>query len=508
MKIVIVGGGTAGWLAALMVSKVHPHHEITMIESSKIGIIGAGEGSTGYLTSIISGKIYDFGCNMMDFLKETGATLKYGIKHKGWNQDITKSYFGPIGGTASDSDSIHDYYFSYANATYPDKLHLSSHLGYKAEHNLSDFSLRSFDFISYDFALHFDAHKVGQYFKKVTTKSTKINQIDSVVKKVMLDQFGNIAELVLEDNLTVKGDFFIDASGFSRILMTHLNNKWISYKENLPVNTAMPFILEKDSDKVEPWTTAWAQSAGWMWQIPTQDRIGCGYVYCDDFINADQAHKEIETILNRKIEPIRTLKFDTGRLEQAWIKNCLAVGLASAFAEPLEATSIHTTIVQLWQFVFDNLEDNLEKTVVESKIKCYNRQTAILYDELKDFLNIHYMGSRADSEFWKYIQTGQTQTEFVKELIDICKYKQPNARNMRAYFGSAGWTLWSFILAGTGHITPQQSMNEIEKFTKFKNIDEIKTNMQELQAEFDSYHKNMQTLTYDKFISYIKRGNK
>jgi len=505
MKIVIVGGGTAGWLAALMISKVHPYHELTMIESSKIGIIGAGEGSTGYLTSIISGKIYDFGCNLMEFLKDTGATLKYGIKHKGWTPDITKSYFGPLGGTPSDSDSIHDYYFSYVNATDPNKLHLSSSLGYKAEHNLSDFSLKTFDFSGHDFALHFDAHAVGKYFKKVTTKSKQVEQIDNVVQDIVLNEQGFVDKLILEDNTEVSGDFFIDASGFSRVIMNKLNNKWVSYKENLPVNTAMPFILKHEQEKIEPWTTAWAQSSGWMWQIPTQDRIGCGYVYCDEFITADEAHKEIETILGKQIEPIRTLKFDTGRLDKAWVKNCLAIGLSSAFAEPLEATSIPTTLVQLWQFIFDNLEDNLEKTVADYKINCYNRQTAQLYDELKDFLNIHYMGGRSDSKFWRYINTGATQTDFVKEIINICKHKQPNSRYMKNYFGSAGWGLWCYILAGTGHITPLHSKLEIEKFSKFKNMNDIQKDIQSMHIEFSEYNKLNQNLTYDKFISYLKR---
>ena len=129
--------------------------------------------------------------------------------------------------------------------------------------------------------------------------------------------------------------------------MKHLPSKWVSFKENLPLNTGMPFHLKyKEGEIPEPYTTAWAQKAGWMWQIPLLDRKGCGYVYDDNFTTPEKAQEEIETILGQEIDPIRIIKFDSGRQESAWIKNCVTIGLSSAFLEPLEATSIHSTIVQ------------------------------------------------------------------------------------------------------------------------------------------------------------------
>jgi tryptophan halogenase len=148
----------------------------------------------------------------------------------------------------------------------------------------------------------------------------------------------------------------------------------------------MPFLLQFEEDeKIEPLTTAWALSSGWMWMIPTQERYGCGYVFDDRFISHEEAQKEVETKLGKQIEPIRFLKFDTGRLDSFWNKNCLSVGLSAAFAEPLEATSIHSTILQLNSFIFDYLKDTKEQTLNSGMINIYNRRISKMYDNYAQF---------------------------------------------------------------------------------------------------------------------------
>ncbi len=456
MKIVVVGGGTAGWLAALMISKIRPEHDVTVIESSKIGIVGAGEGSTGTLTNIVQNEMWNLGCNEQDFIKECDATIKLGIKHIGWNKDPKKYYIGPIDGTPTSNDRA-DIIFQHALG-YRDEnlLHISTELGYKIHHNKN-----SFVETAGNHAYHFDAHKVGKYFKKV---SNTVKHIDSEVEHVILDsESGRVKELKLSNDEIVQGDMFIDASGFHQVLMKAVGGKWKSYKENLPVNSALPFLLPYEEDEViEPVTNAWAQKNGWCWQIPTKERRGCGYVFCDDFVTPDQAHAELEQTIGRKVDPIRLLKFDSGRQEKLWVKNVLSIGLCAAFAEPLEATSIHTTIIQLKHFVFGCLGVDVDDTCNPAQVDNYNQQNGHLYDNMKDFLVAHYTCGRNDSEFWKHIDSGATITPFVQSIHEICKHRMPNSTLFPRQEGSAGWPLWSFVLAGTGKLTDTIARQELK----------------------------------------------
>jgi len=478
MKIVIVGGGTAGWLSALFVSKIHDDHSVTLIESSKIGIIGAGEGSTGHLRDIVTNGLYDFGCNEQDFFKETGATVKLGIKHKNWTPKKDWSYYGPIDGTMTPNE-VPDYHFLHAVAN-DIPAHLITQLGTLIDDKKSTFLTESYG--TGNHAYHFDAHKVGQYFKKVC--GDKVKNIDAEVLDVVLDPFnGYITKLKLSDGQEIEGDFFIDASGFKKVLMEKLDNKWISYNDNLPVNSAMPFLLpytEDDYKDLEPVTTAWACDAGWMWQIPTVDRYGCGYVFDDRFITPEQAQDEIENKLGKKIEPIKILKFESGRLQEPWKKNCLAVGLSAAFSEPLEATSIHATIIQLTFFVFEYLRSTQNQTVSDGSAYMYNRRVNGMYDNFKEFLEIHYMGGRTDTDFWRWINTGETQSDLVKSVIEQCKHKVPVGHDFAQNYGYAGWVLWAFILKGTGHISKELAGFELDFYGKRKHGEEIFTQNNQL----------------------------
>ena len=455
MKIVIVGGGTAGWLAALMISKIRSEHKVTVIESSKIGIIGAGEGSTGSLTNIVQNEMWDLGCNEQDFIKQCDATIKLGIKHIGWNKDPSKFYIGPIDGSPTSNDRS-DLIFQHALG-YRDNnlLHISTELGYKIHHNKN-----SFVEPAGNHAYHFDAHKVGQYFKKISNAE----HIDSEVNDVILNsESGYIEKLNLSNGQSVIGDMFIDASGFNQVLMKAVGGKWKSYKENLPVNSALPFLLPYEDDEIiEPVTNAWAQNNGWCWQIPTKNRRGCGYVFCDDFVTPDQAHAELEQTIGRKVDPIRLLKFDSGRQEKLWIKNVLSIGLCAAFAEPLEATSIHTTIFQLKHFIFGCLGSHVQETCNDAQVENYNKVNGHLYDTMKDFLVAHYTCGRNDTEFWKHIDSGATKTDFVNSIHEICKHRVPNATLFPRQEGSAGWPLWSFVLTGTGALTDIVARKELD----------------------------------------------
>lgn len=501
MNIVILGGGTAGWLAALFICKIRPEHTVTVIESTDIGIVGAGEGSTGLLTNVITNQIWNFGCDHDAFLKETGATLKYGIMHKNWTGD-NKSYFGPIDGSIS-FNSVPDAAFCFQLANHKENLHEISEMGLLFSKNSSHVDKVTKKFRSHSHALHFDAHKVGQYFKKISL-AAGVKHIDNKVVEVKLTELGYVKSLVLQNNVELEADFFIDASGFERVIVKKLGTKWISYKDNLPVNSAMPFLIDYENNETpEPYTTAWAQSAGWMWQIPTQIRKGCGYVFCDDFITAEQAQEEIEKNLQKKIKPIRVLKFETGRLENTWIKNCLSIGLCAAFAEPLEATSIHSTIVQISKFVFEYLKTDLDFSINEFSIKQYNKQINKMYDDFKDFLNLHYMGGRHDSEFWKYVSSGKIITDKNKDLIEMCKYRIPTINDFDTYYGSAGWPLYSHVLAGTNNLDGILADKELDLIINNENLRKA-THRELLTWRYDFLQYLENNLTYKDFIKEFK----
>ena len=464
MNIVVVGGGTAGWLAALfLLKKLEVQHSVTVVESSKLGIIGVGEGTTGYLTAVVTNELWNFGCDQDEFIKETGALIKYAIKHKGWTKDLDQHYIGPIDGSLTHK-MLPDLLFAHGLKNLPrEDLHMISPLGYKIKHNLSSFNYKTQSFVNSDYGFHVDGNLVGKYFKKLCMKQDNIRHIDCEITGVNLDNRGFVKELVSSDNQTISGDFFLDCSGFAKLLIKHLPNKWISYKKNLPVNTAMPFLLPyKDGESPEPFSTAWAQKSGWMWRTPLLHRKGNGYTFCDAFTTVEKAQEEIETVLGHAIDPVKIIKFESGRLKNAWVNNCVAIGLSAAFLEPLEATGIHAVIVQLKNLIFEYIKPTAELTVNTGSIKQYNKRTGALYDDLKDFLVMHYMGGRTDSEFWKYISSGATKTEFIDILLTMSKNRLCTYNDFPEYFGNAGWAIYSFVMAGLGHIDPDIAYNEIK----------------------------------------------
>lgn len=450
MKITIVGGGTAGWIAAYFICKDQPgQHSITVIESSKIGIIGAGEGSTGTMLELLTGRYFSHTEDIENFLKEADGTLKFGIFHQNWKGDNT-GYFAPIDSTSSWFE-YEDYIFKHVLSHYGKKqMHIASPLGI-------DFALKNWNVPS---AVHFDGHKVGQFFKNVCKKDG-VEVIDAVVKNITVKD-GSIQQLHLDNDQSVSADFYIDCTGFSRILMKELNVEWVSYKEFLPVNTAMPFILQYDDAKeVLPMTTATALNAGWMWNIPLATRQGCGYVFDNNYITKEEAQAEVEEYLGKKIKPIKFIHFESGKSGAFWQGNVLSLGLASAFVEPLEATSIHCSIVQTLIFSKEFLFKNTDETLTAGNIKLYNEKINLLYDSILDFVSFHYQGGRTDTAFWRSIADKNRCTPRAKQYLEKCKKKIPGFLDVHGIIGSPAAALWNWVAAGLDLITPEQAKKEL-----------------------------------------------
>jgi tryptophan halogenase len=473
MNIVIAGGGTAGWLAAYIFSEYQPSiHNITVIESSEIGIIGAGEGSTGLLYDLLAGHLFQGSANVNDFIDFTDGTQKFGIDFKNWTP-AGDSFFAPIDASPHfhrNPDLVFNYVLSHFDKN---DIHKASHIGQGYTRKKMPRG---------PFALHFDGTKAGGYFKSLLPN---VSCIDAKIDDVVLDSKGNISTLTLSNGDIVVGDLFIDATGFARVLMKELGVGWESYKENLPVDRAMPFVLEYDEkeDFPEPLTTAHALSSGWMWQIPLQTRMGCGYVYSSKFISDEDAQKEIETLLGRSIKPIKFISFESGRSEQLWANNCVAVGLAGAFSEPLEATSIHTTILQLTVLAVNHLTETPETTHTDANRSSYNRKFTRLYDHYRDFLVMHYQGGRTDSDFWKHISSGATTTPFVEEIKKLSKTHLPTYIHYEEYWSSSS-ALWNWVLAGLGVLTEEVALKELTNTNRLEQASYE-------YAEFMGYYRAM-----------------
>jgi tryptophan halogenase len=416
MKIVIVGGGTAGWVTAAMIYKYRKDIEVTVIESSKLPIIGAGEGSVDSLTWFINEPWPNNVVTEMDFLKKTKATPKLAINLKNWKGDGT-SLYSPlvISGTSMlPVDTL--LLASISKYGKSDKASMNSWI---LDNNLSTFDkqYKKLNPQIANHAYHFDGNAIGQYFKDVCIKFG-VTIIDAEVEDTIFDENENLKDVKLTNGETIQSDLWIDSTGFSRALMSKTKNKWISFKENLPANSAIPFSDTISSRTYKPFTEANAMDAGWMWKIPLQQRLGCGYVSCDDFQSFDKSVEEIEKTVGHKIEPIKHIKFEAGRYEGAWYKNIVANGLASHFLEPLQATSIHMSIFTITNLVWFFLKSP-ESIYSNGCRDSFNRMTNIMIDDYRDMIQMHYLCGKNDTPFWKSIKNEIVITDKNKELFDI-----------------------------------------------------------------------------------------
>ena len=484
MKIIIVGGGTAGWLAAFMLSKLQPNHSYTVIDSSKIGIVGVGESTTGHFRDIIIDPF--FGTSEEEFMRETDATLKLGIYFKDW-KSLGEDFYNPIDGsvTAREFLDVATYYALYSG----NDIDTSSVDGCLNRKGLSTFYKdNQFGDSNNLHAYHFDTHKTSEFLKKKSIEYG-VNHVDSKVVDCSLNEEGFITHVIHEDNSITDGEFFIDASGFSRIMISKVENNWISFEENLPVNSVVPFVLDQEED-FEPVTKCIALSSGWLWQIPTQKKIGSGYVYCDKYLSREEAIKEVESYLGRSIEPGKDIKFQSGRFENMWSKNCLAIGLAGSFLEPLQSTNIHTTVVEIKNFHMKYLRDTFDKTYSEANTKKFSADTGMMVDNFRDFVNLHYTGTRTDTPFWKEISEKKHLTDFTKNIIEISSHRGLFSDDFIYYFGCTGIPLWIYSVMGLGHITQET----LERIFSDKNL------LQYSKQRYED-HINMMEEGYKYFLS-------
>lgn len=405
LRVVIVGGGTAGWMMAAGLSRLLPadQYDLTLIESDEIGTVGVGEATLPHIKQFND----RLGIDEVAFMRATGATIKLGIEFVGWNQP-TDRYIHPFGAFGEPWVGV-DFQHHWARARLAglDVGSLQDYCYAIALCRAHAFELPSADpgsiRSSYSYAYHFDA---GLYagFLRDWAVPRGVRRIEGRIINIHRDgETGHVSHLTLKSGECVEGDFFVDCSGFRSLLVGGtLDVPWCDWRDWLPCDRA----LAVPSDRVEPltpFTRATARQAGWTWRIPLQHRTGNGYVFSSRYCGEDEAHDTLMAALDgpAQAEP-RLLRFAAGRRARAWEGNCLAVGLASGFLEPLESTSIFLIQAAL----FDLLELMPRLGGIDPRLSAeFNRLFEIHYDRVRDFLVLHYMAnSRHGQPLWDHVR--------------------------------------------------------------------------------------------------------
>jgi tryptophan halogenase len=435
-KITIVGSGTAGLISALMLKRAFPKSEISVVSSSRIGIIGVGEGSTEHWREFM--KICDIPTD--ELLISTEATHKYGIRFENWNTQISDYYHSISGEDPLWAFSSYPTYMGFI-----EKGKLLTHQ--TASVGIGVNKIRRLGLHENTNQFHFDTFKLNQYFSQLCFERM-IRMIDGEVKSVNLDSSnGNIESILLEDGSKIDSDFWIDASGFSRVLMNSLgNDDWFSFKDYLLCDSAIAFPTGSDpSGEIRPYTRARAASSGWMWEIPTQTRRGNGYVFSSEFLSEEEAVKEAEKMIGAKITNHRLIRFDSGYLKNPWTKNCCAVGLSSSFVEPLEATSIGSTIQQIKWLIPSLAAYTPNSTHMQKK---YNSDMDTMLQNILDMIRLHYISDRVDTPFWRKMAT-MPIPQGLQNLLDLWSERPPNRNDVPINSGQL-FTATHFIHVAQG----------------------------------------------------------
>ena len=436
-NIIIVGGGTAGWMTAAGLSKVlGPQWHIQLIESEEIGTVGVGE-ATIPLINIFNEALE---IDQDEFIRETNGTFKLGIEFVNWGR-LGDSYihgFGPLGPDIGIT-KFHQFWLK-------QKLkdpHLS----------LEDFSIntaaaRKFKFLRAQadmqnsplgeiaHAYHFDAVLYARYLRKYA-EAKGVKRIEGkIVGATQNGTTGFIESVHLENGHAVSGDLFVDCSGFQGLLIEkELKAGYDDWSHWLPCNRAWAVPCESTTPLL-PYTRSTAHTAGWQWRIPLQHRIGNGHVYANGFMSDENAAEILLKNLDGKaLADPRQLKFLTGKRKKLWVKNCVAVGLSSGFMEPLESTSIHliqSTISRLVGFF-------PHQDFCQADIDEFNRQSDFEFEKIRDFLILHYKATqRDDSEFWKYCQNLKIP-DSLQNKIDLFRQNGRVFRDGVEMFSEISW---------------------------------------------------------------------
>ncbi len=458
-RIIIAGGGTAGWMAAASLSKLLGKTlDITLVESDEIGTVGVGEATIPTLLTL-----HDLlKIKEQDFLAAVQATFKLGISFENW-RDVGKDYIHSFGFTGQDCWAAGFQHFWLKGR----KLGISREFGEYCNEWLAAkenrFAVLPHHNLNY--AYHIDASLYAKFLRKIAEEYGVARQEGKIRRVAQDSESGYITALELDSGQRIEGDLFIDCTGFRALLIEQtLNAGYEDWTHWLPSNSAVAVQTESVGSPI-PYTRAIARDAGWQWRIPLQHRVGNGIVFSSKHWSDDEA---IDVLLNniegkRLTEP-RVIKFQTGQRRRHWHKNCVAMGLSSGFIEPLESTSIHLiqrSIIRLMQmFPYDGIR--------QPDVDEFNNQMSYEIEHVRDFIVLHYhVTERTDTPFWRQCRSMDIP-ESLTHRIELFKQTGRVFKIPTELFGENSWIQ---VMLGQG-LLPEQyhpivnmmDDDELEKF--------------------------------------------
>ena len=476
-NIVIVGGGSAGWMTAAYLSKaLGQKAQVTLVESSKITTIGVGEATFSTIKLF-----FDFlDIQEKEWMPKCNGTYKLAIKFVNWNAERRHFYHPFQRYKVINRFEISEWWlkmkrfeepFDYSCFLVPwlcDNQRSPKYLDGKVfDAQVQDLFSREQIIeknvladlkVQYPYAYHFDTNLLAKFLKDYATLRGVKQIIDDVVD-VKLKKDGSIDSIITNKHSHLHGDLFIDCTGFSGLLINKaLNEPFISFSESLLCDSAITMQIPTDIQKngINPYTTATALNSGWVWNIPLYGRIGTGYVYSSAFISSEQAEREFRMHLGEASNNCKVshIKMRIGRNRNSWVKNCVAIGLSSGFVEPLESSGIFFI-----QYGIEELVSHLpNKFFNEDMIRSYNKNVANCIDGVRDFLILHYYATdRADTPFWKASKHEIVVTEELRDSLRLWKHTLPNSRSINPnYHGFESYS-YSVMLLGLNYM-PEASL--------------------------------------------------
>jgi tryptophan 7-halogenase len=437
VRVVVVGGGTAGWMTAAALAKLLPARaSVHLVESEAIGIVGVGEATLPH----IRGFNERLGIDEADFMAATRATFKLGIEFRDWGQQ-GDNYIHPFGtfGSGKGNVEFHHYWNRLreeAGGAPPiGDYSMAVTMAYMNRFARPDPDPDKIE-STFNYAYQFDATLFAPYLRRIA-EGLGARRTEGRIVDVELDgETGDVTGVILQSGERIAGDLFVDCSGFvSLIIGKALGEPFEDWAKWLPCGRAVAMPC-RTRTALTPYTSAIAMPAGWRWRIPLQHRTGNGYVYSSGFTSDDEARSGlVEAVEGEPIAEPRILKFRAGRRMRSWVRNCIAVGLSSGFLEPLESTSIYliqaaiTGLVELFP----------ERRISPLDRDEFNRLIDMEYDRIRDFLILHYHATeRSGTDFWDYVRTMDVP-DTLGEKLELFRRRGRIVKYREGVFLDASW---------------------------------------------------------------------
>ncbi|MDA8953175.1 tryptophan 7-halogenase [Pseudomonadales bacterium] len=442
-KVVVAGGGTAGWMAAAALSKLLGKTlDITLIESDEIGTVGVGEATIPTLITLHE----LLQIKEQDFVSAVQGTFKLGISFENW-RDVGEDYIHSFGYTGKDCWAAGFQHFWLKGH----KMGISEEYGeYCTEWAAAkDDRFAVLPNSALNYAYHFDASLYAKFLRGIAEENGAVRQEGKIKAVEQHPETGFITGVTLESGQLIEGDFFVDCTGFRGLLIEQtLHTGYDDWSHWLPADSAVAVQTESVAPPI-PYTRSIAHEAGWQWRIPLQHRVGNGMVFCSKFWSDDEAtSKLLGNVEGPTVTDPRVIKFTTGSRRKHWNKNVVAMGLASGFMEPLESTSIHLAqraIIRLMQmFPYDGVR--------QPDVEEFNNQMKFEIENIRDFIVLHYhVTNRRDTAFWRHCSS-MPIPDSLQHRIELFKQAGRVFKVPTELFGENSWTQ---VMLGQG-LMPEQ----------------------------------------------------